>query len=127
METIDRYLVSSYAEFSKTATVTNYLPLLTERFARQRLQALARVEGHQRDGKPVVLFLCVHNAGRSQMALGFGALTAALRRARNGVEALNLTRVVANRSKPRCNAVMKRTLKHCIRRQDHPGPHRSTP
>jgi protein-tyrosine-phosphatase len=23
------------------------------------------------DGKPVVLFLCVHNAGRSQMALGF--------------------------------------------------------
>jgi protein-tyrosine-phosphatase len=23
------------------------------------------------DGRPVVLFLCVHNAGRSQMALGF--------------------------------------------------------
>nr|WP_281255397.1 arsenate reductase ArsC [Propionicimonas paludicola] len=23
------------------------------------------------DGKPVVLFLCTHNAGRSQMALGF--------------------------------------------------------
>ncbi len=23
------------------------------------------------DGKPTVLFLCVHNAGRSQMALGF--------------------------------------------------------
>ena len=23
------------------------------------------------DGKPVVLFLCIHNAGRSQMALGF--------------------------------------------------------
>ena len=23
------------------------------------------------DGKPIVLFLCVHNAGRSQMALGF--------------------------------------------------------
>ena len=23
------------------------------------------------DGKPVVLFLCVHNAGRSQMAMGF--------------------------------------------------------
>ena len=38
---------------------------------RQRLTALARVEGHQVDGKPVVLFLCVHNAGRSQMALGF--------------------------------------------------------
>nr|WP_242625357.1 arsenate reductase ArsC [Krasilnikovia cinnamomea] len=32
---------------------------------------MARVEGHHRDGKPVVLFLCTHNAGRSQIALGF--------------------------------------------------------
>nr|WP_275888306.1 arsenate reductase ArsC [Nonomuraea lactucae] len=31
---------------------------------------MARVEGHG-DGKPIVLFLCVHNAGRSQMAMGF--------------------------------------------------------
>ncbi len=31
----------------------------------------ARVEGQVHDGKPVVLFLCTHNAGRSQMALGF--------------------------------------------------------
>jgi protein-tyrosine-phosphatase len=29
------------------------------------------VEGHYTDGKPIVLFLCVHNAGRSQMAMGF--------------------------------------------------------
>ncbi|WSX88678.1 arsenate reductase ArsC [Micromonospora sp. NBC_00898] len=35
------------------------------------MQALARVEGHHRDGRPVALFLCTHNAGRSQMALGF--------------------------------------------------------
>ncbi|MCZ7373273.1 arsenate reductase ArsC [Micromonospora sp. WMMC250] len=35
------------------------------------MRALARVEGHHRDGRPVVLFLCTHNAGRSQMALGF--------------------------------------------------------
>jgi arsenate reductase len=41
-----------------------------ERFARQRPRAPATVEG-QGDGKPTVLFLCVHNAGRSQMALGF--------------------------------------------------------
>ena len=26
---------------------------------------------HTNDGKPVVLFLCTHNTGRSQMALGF--------------------------------------------------------
>ncbi len=42
-----------------------------ERFARQRLRALAKVEGLAHDGLPIVLFLCTHNAGRSQMALGF--------------------------------------------------------
>jgi protein-tyrosine-phosphatase len=69
-ETIERFLHTSYDQFAANATVTTYLPLIAQRFARQRLQALARVEGHS-DGKPVVLFLCVHNAGRSQMALGF--------------------------------------------------------
>ncbi len=44
---------------------------MAERFARQRLKALARVEGKANDGLPTVLFLCVHNAGRSQMALGW--------------------------------------------------------
>jgi arsenate reductase (thioredoxin) len=71
VETIDRFVHSSYDQFAGRATVANFLPLLAERFARQRLQALARVEGHRDDGKPTVLFLCVHNAGRSQMALGF--------------------------------------------------------
>ncbi len=70
-ETIERFLHSSYDQFAGRATIVNFLPLLAERFARQRLQALARVEGLTRDGKPVVLFLCTHNAGRSQMALGF--------------------------------------------------------
>ena len=70
-ETIERFLHSSFGQFAETATIDKFLPLLAERFARQRLQALARVEGHVSDGKPVVLFLCVHNAGRSQMALGF--------------------------------------------------------
>jgi len=70
-ETIERFLHSSYDQFAGRATIANFLPLLAERFARQRLQALARVEGLHIDGKPTVLFLCVHNAGRSQMALGF--------------------------------------------------------
>jgi arsenate reductase (thioredoxin) len=70
-ETIERFLHTSYDQFAARASVPHFLPLLAERFARQRLQALARVEGHHRDGKPVVLFLCTHNAGRSQMALGF--------------------------------------------------------
>ncbi|WP_405067536.1 arsenate reductase ArsC [Kribbella sp. NBC_01510] len=70
-ETIERFLHSSYDQFVTGSTIPNFLPLLAERFARQRLTALARVEGHRDDGKPVVLFLCVHNAGRSQIALGF--------------------------------------------------------
>ena len=70
-ETIERFLLTSYDEFAERATISNFLPLLAERFAHQRLRALAKVEGLASDGKPVVLFLCTHNAGRSQMALGF--------------------------------------------------------
>jgi len=70
-ETIERFLHSSYEQFAARSTVPHFLPLMAERFARQRLTALARVEGRRHDGRPTVLFLCVHNAGRSQMALGF--------------------------------------------------------
>ncbi|HEU5470637.1 MAG TPA: arsenate reductase ArsC [Actinophytocola sp.] len=73
VETIERFLHSSYDQFASRASVPNYLPLLAERFARQRLRALAKVEGLAHDGLPIVLFLCTHNAGRSQMALGFFA------------------------------------------------------
>jgi arsenate reductase len=69
-ETIERFLHTSYDEFADRAVVLNYLPLLAERFARQRLRALAKVEGKAGTGTPVVLFLCTHNAGRSQMAMG---------------------------------------------------------
>ena len=70
-ETIERFLHSSFDQFADRATVVKFLPLMAERFARQRLRALAKVEGLHDDGKPTVLFLCTHNAGRSQMALGF--------------------------------------------------------
>ncbi|MEU0570437.1 arsenate reductase ArsC [Nonomuraea sp. NPDC005983] len=70
-ETIERFLHTSYDQFAGRAVIANYLPLLAERFARQRLRALARIEGKDGTGVPIVLFLCVHNAGRSQMALGF--------------------------------------------------------
>ncbi|AFM18760.1 protein-tyrosine-phosphatase [Mycolicibacterium chubuense NBB4] len=71
MGSIERFLHSSYDQFASRAAIPNFLPLLAERFARQRLNALARVEGKVVDAKPTVLFLCTHNAGRSQMALGF--------------------------------------------------------
>src|SRR6478609_9659802 len=44
IETIDRFLHSSYDQFAGHATILNSLPLLAERFARQRLHALAKVE-----------------------------------------------------------------------------------
>jgi protein-tyrosine-phosphatase len=71
VETIDLFLHTSYDQFAGRATVIHFLPLLAERFAKQRLKALAKVEGKADDGLPVVLFLCTHNAGRSQMALGW--------------------------------------------------------
>ena len=70
-ETIELFLQTSYDQFANRASVGNFLSLMAERFARQRLQALAKVEGKAHDGVPTVLFLCVHNAGRSQMALGW--------------------------------------------------------
>ncbi|MDQ3104690.1 MAG: arsenate reductase ArsC [Actinomycetota bacterium] len=70
-ETIEGFLHSSYDQFADQASIPNFLPLLAERFARQRLRALSKVEGQALRGVPTVLFLCTHNAGRSQMALGF--------------------------------------------------------
>jgi protein-tyrosine-phosphatase len=71
VETIERFLQSSYDDFAGRARTRTFLGVLAERFARQRLTALAKVEGKSENGMPVVLFLCVHNAGRSQMALGW--------------------------------------------------------
>jgi protein-tyrosine-phosphatase len=70
-ETIERFVVDSMDQLLPTAKTTAFLPLLTERFARERLQALAKVEGSLPSVVPGILFLCVHNAGRSQMAAGW--------------------------------------------------------
>jgi protein-tyrosine-phosphatase len=71
-ETVELFLTTSFDQFADRAKFTNFIPLMAERFARQRLKALAKVEGKgEHDGVPIVLFLCVHNAGRSQMALGW--------------------------------------------------------
>jgi hypothetical protein len=70
-ETVERFVCSSYDKFATRATVRDYLPLLAERFARQRLHAVAKANAKSTDDNPVVLFLCNHNAGRSQMAIGF--------------------------------------------------------
>ena len=66
-ETVERYVDDSLEHFAG-ATVTIYLPLLIYRFVRERLRALAQTEGKIVKEVPEVLFVCVHNAGRSQMA-----------------------------------------------------------
>jgi protein-tyrosine-phosphatase len=66
-ETIERFVAESSNHLAD-ARVKGYVSLLTERFSRQRLRACAQVEGTIVKEVPEVLFVCVHNAGRSQMA-----------------------------------------------------------
>jgi protein-tyrosine-phosphatase len=69
-ETVERFFADSMKSF-ESATVPTHVPLLAERFAQERLRALAKADGLVTTTKPSVLFLCVHNAGRSQMAAGW--------------------------------------------------------
>jgi arsenate reductase (thioredoxin) len=69
-ETIRRLIADSWESLSGYK-VAAFIPLFVERFTRQRLRALARVEGKLTDARPMVVFLCVQNAGRSQMAAGW--------------------------------------------------------
>ncbi len=68
-QTIERY-VSESVDLLGTARFRDVIPVLSCRFARERLKALAQAEGIVTREKPEVLFVCVHNAGRSQMAAG---------------------------------------------------------
>ena len=68
-ETIHRY-VSESVDLLGESRITVYVPVLAHRFARERLKALAQAEGIVGKDQPEVLFVCVQNAGRSQMAAG---------------------------------------------------------
>lgn len=72
-ETIERFLYGAYGDIAVRGDAPDEWPRLTERYARRRLRALVQAEGTGRDGPPVVLFLCVQNAGRSMMAMGLTA------------------------------------------------------
>jgi len=67
LETIERYVNESIDRLSG-ARVVDFIPLFVHRFSRSRLRALAQAEGVIAKEVPEVLFVCVHNAGRSQMA-----------------------------------------------------------
>lgn len=68
---IEEIVTESYDRLAEKATVTQFLGTLAENLTRKRLRALAKLDGSAPDNRPAVLFLCVHNAGRSQMALGW--------------------------------------------------------
>lgn len=73
-ETVSRCAFESLDALRDSA-VTEFVPTFTYRFTRERLRAQAQVEGRMSTERPEVLFVCVHNAGRSQMA---AVLTSAL-------------------------------------------------
>jgi arsenate reductase len=68
-ETIAGY-ISESTDLLGEARINVFVPVLAHRFARERLRALAQAEGILARDEPEVLFVCVHNAGRSQMAAG---------------------------------------------------------
>jgi arsenate reductase (thioredoxin) len=68
LETIAATVVDSYGLLAQRFPTNLYLNSLTSRFSGDRLTALASVEHRVIDDRPTVLFVCVQNAGRSQIA-----------------------------------------------------------
>jgi arsenate reductase (thioredoxin) len=68
-ETIARFIAES-VDLLGDSKINVFVPVLAHRFARERLKALGQAEGLITKEQPEVLFVCVHNAGRSQMAAG---------------------------------------------------------
>lgn len=66
-----RPIVAESFDSFADAKVRTFIPVFTARYADDRLRALAKVRGFITDAPPSVLFVCVHNAGRSQMAAGW--------------------------------------------------------
>jgi protein-tyrosine-phosphatase len=76
-ETIERYVTESFEAVRGRARLLDFVPIFVHRYTRERLRALAQAEGLMTKDRPEVLYVCVHNAGRSQIA---AALTAHLSR-----------------------------------------------
>jgi arsenate reductase (thioredoxin) len=66
-ETVERVIEESVVSLGELR-FDDYVPVLAYRFARERLLATGQAEGKIVKTVPEVLFVCVENAGRSQMA-----------------------------------------------------------
>lgn len=66
-QTVEQIVEDSYARLLP-ASIEGFLPLLAQRFARERLRAASRALPGREALRPLVLFVCTANSGRSQMA-----------------------------------------------------------
>jgi arsenate reductase len=67
-ETVSAAVAEARRLLEPRATVRTFLPVLVARQAREQLMSAAQAEGRIAKQVPELLFVCVHNAGRSQMA-----------------------------------------------------------
>jgi hypothetical protein len=67
-ETVTGVVDMACEQLMRQAQLLQFMPNLVERFARDQLRAAAQADGLIPKGLPEILFVCVHNAGRSQMA-----------------------------------------------------------
>jgi protein-tyrosine-phosphatase len=70
-QTVGRYVLESYTARLRISKVRAHLLNTTARFVRDRLNALALSMDAIPKSVPEVLFICVHNAGRSQIAMAW--------------------------------------------------------
>lgn len=67
-ESVAAAVARARAVLEPVSTVKTFLPILVARQAREQLTAAAQAEGRIAKAVPELLFVCVQNAGRSQMA-----------------------------------------------------------
>jgi len=67
-ETVRAAVDQARSSLEPVSRMPDHLPILTERLARDQLMAAAQAEGRIATEVPEILFVCVRNAGRSQMA-----------------------------------------------------------
>ncbi|WP_261623729.1 arsenate-mycothiol transferase ArsC [Nesterenkonia marinintestina] len=67
-DVVEQAVADAWDDLAPRSTVQTFLPVLIARQAREQLMARAQAEGRIAKQVPELLFVCVHNAGRSQMA-----------------------------------------------------------
>lgn len=65
---IEQAVAEAREALEPNAAIRTFLPILVRRYATELLTAQAQADGTRVKTVPEILFVCVHNAGRSQMA-----------------------------------------------------------